>query len=218
MFEAPPLTRNGPPPRPLGMCDFLSSDASRRLRVLLPERTWRCDPGGGAGMAGKEGPNVWEGGQAGDLPCLLSPRPSHHEPAATPAVAWAARHLAVPASARPGLRRPCAQARSAGVPPEGARGGPGTGGRHAGGGIGGRALGCPSAPCPPTRSFRLRAGAAGAPLRALSPRHTAPTCRARGAPPPRTPILSPSETSRLATRVSDRRRWDPETGRQARSW
>lgn len=104
---------------------------------------------------------------------------------------WAVPHLAVPASARPGLRRRCAQARLAGAPAEGARGGPGTGGGHAGGGIGGRALGCPSAPCPPSRSSSLRGESRRWPLRALSPQRTAPTCRVRGAPPPRTPILLP---------------------------
>lgn len=178
--------------------------------------TEEAEPGWEAGE-GQGGATVPEGGQAGDKLCLLNPMPTHHEPAATPALAMGRSppvSLSVPRSPRPvrsgALAWGCRQRAR-----EGARGRAGDT-REAG--LGGGPWSAPPAPCPPSRSSRLGGQSCGCPRRARLPPRTAPTCRVRGAPPPRTPILSPPETSRLATRVSHRRRWDPGTGRRARSW
>lgn len=166
-----------------------------------------------------------EGGQAGDTRRLPSPVPTHQEPLATPIMAVGLPTWQSSLRAPPGLRGPCAPARLAGAPAEGARGGPGK--RWGPGGRRDCWVGPgppPPAPCPtlpPTGSSRPGGESSRRRLCSQPAGRTAPTCRVGelGAPPPRTLVFSsPSETTRLATRVSDTRRCDARTGRQARTW
>lgn len=168
---------------------------------------------------------MWEGGQAGDTLRLLSPVPTHQEPLATPIMAvglptWQSQPPRALVSAAGALRRAWPGRRQ-----RAREGGPGKGwgpeGRRdcwVGPGPPPPAL-CP--PLPPTRSSRRRGESPRCRLCSQPAGRAAPTCRVgeRGAPPARTLVFpSPSETSCLATRVSDRRRCDARTGRQARSW
>lgn len=222
MFEAPPLTLHGPP----GNARLFSSDTSRQPRILLWGRAGRSDRGGGARRVSRGGLGRCEcvGGRAG-RGHTASSEPSANSPGAAGHAHHGRGPPQGPASAHPGLRGPCAPARLAGAPAEGARGGPGK--RWGPGGRRDCWVGPgppPPAPCPtlpPTGSSRPGGESSRRRLCSQPAGRTAPTCRVgeRGAPPPRTLVFSsPSETTRLATRVSDTRRCDARTGRQARGW
>lgn len=164
-----------------------------------------------------------EGGQARDILCLLSPMPTHQEPVATPIMAVGRSPPGSPCLRAPGSRLP---GRSGTLGWGAGRGrARGLGNRRAGdpagGGIEGRALG---GPLPPPAPPRLPTKSVN--LEGEGWRCTPALCRLGawllpvefGGAPFRGHLSSPSETSRPATHVSDRRPWDPGTGCQARRW
>lgn len=143
------------------MCDSLSSYASRRPRILLPDRAGRSDGEGGAGMVGRGGSGRCEYVGRAARGHIASSEPNANSPGATghahhgrgPLPTWRSRtrRAQVPRPVRFGsLRWGACRGRARGI---GDQQGPG-GRRDWGEGPGPPPLSlCP--PCPPTRSSRL---------------------------------------------------------------